>query len=222
MTDQNIHKAKSTQDDDKDDNTRSRNRADKKEDIEIVDPFFCIKIKEGNPDAYSSFYDEYSPVILKNISNLIRSLGHRITGGAIDPQDVLHDAFLRLLDRREKLTFNNPITLRNWLIVTARHLVFDKLRKDKNICLAFDEFWETLMGSDTCNSRSIPEQMDFMQFFRGLDDMDQKLVFLRFYEGNSSKEIADIVEKSPEFVRTRIHRNRLKYRNFLTETKDTA
>lgn len=49
--------------------------------------------------------------------------------GAVDPEGVANEVFLKLFRRRDDLAFPNEVALRSYLFRTARNLVIDEARR---------------------------------------------------------------------------------------------
>ncbi len=115
-----------------------------------------------------------------------------------DTEDMVQDTFLRLMKSGPE--FQSEKHEKAWLIVTAANLCKDSLRKAWRKNESIDDLPE-MAGEDSLHNSVLDAILTLPR--------DQKLaVFLYYYEGYSTAEIAKILGCRQGTVRSRLHRAR--------------
>jgi len=118
---------------------------------------------------------------------------------AADTEDAVQDVFIRMMTHVGEFETQNHE--RAWLIVVAANLCKDKLkhwsRRNRNIA---DYEW-IAADSGLEIDETIREVIN-------LPDKYKCVVFMYYYEGYNSREIAKILSKPPSTVRNRLHEAR--------------
>ena len=154
----------------------------------------------------SKLFDEYSDAIFRYVC--FRMSDREIA------KDITQDTFVRYwqcLAREDDI--QNPKAL---LYKIAGNLVIDYFRKKKETvsldALAEDGFEPGQNPFPNVNDKMELDQTIAM--FEKLDDPYKKVLILRFVEGFDPKEIAEILEETPNSISVRIHRGLQKLRTF--------
>ncbi len=122
-----------------------------------------------------------------------------------DTEDAVQETFIRLIDKNPK--FESEEHEKAWLIRTATNVCKDELkhwrRKNENI----DDYPE-LQTEDAIKTD------DVFQAVMELPDKYKTVIYLYYYEGYDSAEIAGVLKKPKSTVRNHLHeaRNLLKER----------
>ena len=122
-----------------------------------------------------------------------------------DTEDAVQETFLRLLRSRE--LFSSEEHLKAWLIVTARHVCLDELRRfrRKEVCL--DE-----ARDEPCQ---IPEIDETLAAVRSLPEKYRLPIYLYYYEGCSTARIAELLDRRESTVRSDLRRGRQRLKPML-------
>lgn len=147
--------------------------------------------KQGDWDAYSRLYNSYF--------GLLNNYGYRFTKEKELIEDAVHDLFVRLWTSRDKLS--DPESVKNYLFKSMRNILLRKMKSEEKFTdidgqeypLAFSISY----GSETLKrieDRELREKIRF--FIETLPPRQQEIIFLRFYEGLSYEEIADVMSIS--------------------------
>jgi RNA polymerase sigma-70 factor (ECF subfamily) len=120
-------------------------------------------------------------------------------------QDITQEVFMRYWQtlRKGEVLQNE----RAFLYTIARRLVIDWYRKKKDSSL--DVLTEAGIDFVGDNSKSITDQAEVKEVLaviQQLEEGDREVLLLRFVEGFSPKEIAEVLEESANVVSVRIHR----------------
>ncbi len=117
----------------------------------------------------------------------------------MDAEDAVQETFLKYFHSEKK--FESPEHLKAWLIVTASNHCKDLLkqwwRKRKNL----DDYEETV-GGETVETDGI------MELVMGLPEKYKTAVYLYYYEGYDSREIARLLHKPDSTIRTYLQKAR--------------
>ncbi len=116
-----------------------------------------------------------------------------------DTEDAVQETFIRLINKDPK--FESEEHEKAWLIRTAANVCKDELkhrrRKNENI----DDHLE-LKTEDTIKTD------DVFQAVMGLPDKYKTVIYLYYYEGYDSAEIAGILKKPKSTIRNYLHEAR--------------
>lgn len=159
-----------------------------------------LKVKSQDPEAYGKFYDLYAPRIYRFIFFKVSS--------STDAQDLTSEVFLKLWQYiKEDKEIKN---LNSFTYMVARNLVIDFYRSKSRL----DQPVETEeLAKISDDSRDLLKQKiadsqleDVLQGLEHLKDEYKEVIVLRFLDELSTKEIADILNKSNGAVRVLLHR----------------
>ncbi|AXE21529.1 hypothetical protein DR864_13535 [Runella rosea] len=126
-------------------------------------------------------------------------------------RDCIQDLFLELWERREHLT-ETPF-VRIYLIKSLRNNLFRKLRQERWM-LESEDLDEDLPFSDHTSAESTLIESELFQENAGkikvvlakLPKRQQEIIFLKFYEGLSNDQIAEILTMNRQSVANLLHR----------------
>jgi RNA polymerase sigma-70 factor (ECF subfamily) len=120
-------------------------------------------------------------------------------------KELMQEAFLRLWNELNKGA--DILNMRAFLYRIANNLVIDDVRKKKESSL--DALQE--MGWDVGEDKT-HEMQDRVQFHDVLDTLkhlksaDRELIVMRYIEGLTPSDIAEVLQESPNTVSVRLHR----------------
>ncbi|WP_316831555.1 RNA polymerase sigma factor [Pedobacter aquatilis] len=146
-------------------------------------------IKNGNWDAYSQLYNAHFKIL--------NNYGYKFTHDSSLIEDAVHDLFVNLWDKRTQL--GNPVSVKNYLYKSLRNLLFRKMDKqqrfvnidsDESYPFNFEVSFDNVLIKDE-SERAV--QAKIKEAIQSLPARQQEIVYLRFYEGLSYEEIADIM-----------------------------
>lgn len=145
--------------------------------------------KKGDWNAYRQLYD----VHFKALNNY----GYKFTRDISLIEDAVHDLFVNLWARRELL--GNPVSVKNYLYKSLRNLLFRKMETqqrfvkieaDEDYAFNFEVSFDTVFMEDE-SKRGL--QRKLKEAIQTLSARQQEIIYLRFYEGLSYEEAADIM-----------------------------
>jgi RNA polymerase sigma-70 factor (ECF subfamily) len=117
-----------------------------------------------------------------------------------DTEDAVQDAFVKLITSEK--AFESEEHEKAWLIRTAANLCKDKLRSASRKSDSLDDYEYTLSVPET-------EIDDTLRLVRELPDRYKAVIYLYYYEGYTSVEIAEILRKPRSTIR-----------NYLSEARE--
>ncbi|GAA0534204.1 RNA polymerase sigma factor [Chitinophaga japonensis] len=144
--------------------------------------------KQGDWNAYTSLYEEfYTP---------LNNYGAKFTTDADLVQDAIHDLFVQLWTSRSRL--GTPASVKHYLYKSLRTMLFRKMQAQSKV-VGLDGVVSS--GSFHVSfAQELPLKVEEQELRRQvaalvgrLSDRQQEIIFLRFYEGISYDEIADIM-----------------------------
>jgi RNA polymerase sigma-70 factor (ECF subfamily) len=143
----------------------------------------------------------------------------RMTGSAIDGEDVVQDALVKALEAMPQL---NLITqIEGWLFRIAHNAALDFLRSrgrrdaafsDEDVDMAIDPV-------DVVDDRQVAAAS--LRTFMRLPVAQRSSVILKDVLGYSLEEIGDVIEASLPAVKAALHRGRARLRELAREPEDT-
>jgi RNA polymerase sigma-70 factor (ECF subfamily) len=163
--------------------------------------------------------------LIRTYERVALSVAFGVLGEASAAGDATQEAFIRAWERLADL--REPQRFGTWLCGIVRNLSLDMLRRRKPA-----EPWSANSpAADGRWTHNPLEELDQRERFSkvasaiaSLDEVSRPVVVLRYYEGLSSREIADLLEMSPAAVDMRLSRARKQLRSLLEEfavrTKD--
>lgn len=125
-----------------------------------------------------------------------------------DTEDAVQEVFVKLL--RYKGTFESEEHIKAWLIVTASNYCKDFLkhwwRKRKNI----DDYAEII-------GKEIIQVDEMMELIMNLPDKYKTVIYLYYYEGYNSRQIAKMLHKPEGTIRSYLSSARRMLKEELSE-----
>lgn len=144
--------------------------------------------KSGDWDAYTSLYHAYF--------RLLNNYGYKFTRDVNLIEDAIHDLFVNLWANRENL--GNPVSVKNYLYKSVRNLLFRKIRNQLRFSdlTESDEHVPFEVSFDhqmILNEDQLRIQDTLKSVLSQLPPRQREIIYLRFYDGLSYEEIADIM-----------------------------
>lgn len=149
--------------------------------------------------SFQQVYQERLPTVYRIAFTYLKN--------SSDSEDAAHETFLRLMKRTEP--FRDEEHEKAWLIVTVTNVCKDMLRR---------KYRDEANIEDCFGLSSAPyETNGLLEAIMELPDKYKTAVYLYYYEGYSTKEMAKLLDQSPETIKTWLKRARKKLREQLGE-----
>ena len=142
--------------------------------------------------------------IVKRDSNKLFRAAVAITGSKAEAEDVVQEVFVKLIEKQPKFESEEHETA--WLIRVTVNLCKNRIRSI---------WWrKTEPLLETYKTQS-SEETNIMQIILSLPIKYRTVIYLFYYEGYSTKEIADITNQQESAIRQQLTRARRKLKDFL-------
>ena len=125
---------------------------------------------------------------------------------APDAEDATQTVFQRALERKEP--FRDSGHEKAWLIVTARNQCKNQLK----------HWWRTRRADETALDALTwerPKDGRLWELIRALPEKERMALYLRYYQGYSTQEVAVLLKSKPATVRSWLHRGREKLKTMM-------
>ncbi len=160
---------------------------------------------EVTKDYISDLLDKYGDMVLR--------IAYTYLKNRADAEDIVQDVFLRIIDK--KPSFNDENHEKSWLIRATINMCKNKVNMfwNKNKC-SIDDVQEFAVSDKYNTDTSV------FQAVMALGEKYRVVVYMYYYEGYSTPEIANVIEKSETTIRSLLHRARNKLKDMLKEDYD--
>ena len=120
-----------------------------------------------------------------------------------EAEDVCHDVFIKMIEHKISIS---PGKERAWLLTVTANECKDRLR-----------FWRRHKNEELsdCTPAKDTQSLDILEIVMSLPVKERTAIYLYYYEGYSTKEIARILKLSESGVRSRMERARKHLKNKL-------
>ena len=137
--------------------------------------------------------------------NRMHYTANMILKDELNAEDMVHDTFLTLTDYLDRINEEDPVGTWNYIVTISKNKCYNFIKKNKKLSLVESEqVFE--QSSEICNlleSQLIKEEAGaFLNtLIRGLKYPYKEVIYLQYYDGLNSREIAEILGISPANVR---------------------
>jgi len=170
------------------------------------------RARERDPAALATIYDTYAPKIYAYIYRHIRD-PHRA-------EDLTSTVFLKMLESLDKNNFARD-RLQSWLYRVAHNVIVDDVRyQQRRPTQALYDTLET--GSEDDPAVIVDKQLKERVVWDAIQQLteDQKnVIILRFGEGLTAPQVAQILDKTEEAVRALQRRGLSNLRKILSQAQ---
>ncbi len=143
------------------------------------------RCREGDRDAWHELYDRYGGRLL--------ALCMRYAGSRAAAEDLMHDAFLKIVDSIERFAYRGEGSLRAWIERVTVNLAIERLRRDRRQPLFApldDETMRTADDEPTAEEVDRIPQQELLRLVAELPEGYRTIFNLYCMEGRSHREIA--------------------------------
>lgn len=142
--------------------------------------------------------------------------GLSLTSSRQDAEDLVHDAWIRLLNRYER-TPELPL-----LFKTMRNMYIDQLRKDKLVALHREAEFVEYSTADSSIEREYISAEEMQAGLARLRDSENEVLYLSIVEGYTAREIATFTGSSRGSVLSLIYRSKKKLKEWLMDEDNSV
>jgi len=141
---------------------------------------------------------------VKQYENKLYRTALAVVGNNADAEDIIQEVFVKLFQKRPKFESSDHETA--WLIRVTVNLCKNYLRS---------HWWKKVIPLLDTHPAQEAQQHDTMQAVLALPSKYRVVIHLYYYEGYSTKEIAEITEQKESTVRQILTRARRKLKKYL-------
>jgi RNA polymerase sigma-70 factor (ECF subfamily) len=155
--------------------------------------------------------------LVRDYSSLLYRVALSVLRNPAEAEDVVQDAFLRVLQRRHSLAA--VIDIRPWLVRIAWNLALDRVRRARPSQLD-DLFAAGLVSADLPADQALVEAGQIKQVLRAMERLpknERQALLLSAMDELSTAEIGDILGRSESSVRSLLFRARAHLRQRLED-----
>lgn len=137
------------------------------------------KAQKGDDKAFLKLFQKYEEDIFRMAYVYVKN-----ESDALDVvQEVAYHSFKKIN------TLKNPAYFKTWLIKITINCSLDLVKKNKKVVQLNSEY-EEFIGSE---DEDVPLSITLQELLDQLNEDEKSVVILKFYEGYSFKEIADLL-----------------------------
>jgi len=154
-------------------------------------------IARGDTEALAALYDRHAPLML--------GLARRIVIGKPEAEDIVHDVFVEAWRRAADYDENRG-SVKAWLLLRTRSRAID-FRKSASVARTVptgDDDWLTALVDPRVADSEAPDRARLRQLLSSLSDDQREVLFLGYFEGLSSSEIAHRIGAPIGTVKSRV------------------
>ncbi|MGN7402366.1 RNA polymerase sigma factor [Cytobacillus praedii] len=144
--------------------------------------------------------------IVQTYSDTLIRIAVQQTKNMSEAEDIVQEVFMTLM--RQKKLFDNETHLKAWLIKVTFNKCKDYFKSSR--------VKKTVPITEEMTFIAKEEQMVLPEIFE-LNQNERVIVYLHYYEGYTTAEIADLLEMKVNTVGSKLRRIRMKLKNILEE-----
>lgn len=175
----------------------------------IDDLNFVKELKNKNQDALLYVLDTYG--------NLIYRIAYTNTNSKTLSDECVNDVLLKVWNCID--SFNYPDNkFKNWIASIAKHTSIDLIRKEKHHLNTINDN-NTLTSTDNIESEQITKEdlESAKKYIMNFKEIDRNIFIQRFFLNKNIKEISELYNMTPNAVKLRILRSRIKLSKLMKE-----
>ncbi len=161
-----------------------------------------LKFKGGDMDAFHRIYVAYF--------DKLHAYGSKLTSEQSLLEDSIQELFLQLYTRRNHLS--KDVNLEYYLLKSLKLTIYQRLRRKERMVpsgLANEDRENNLFEFRLENEEQQTgeeEDNELLQALGSLDSKQRELLYLKFYNSLSYKEIGDILGINPDSAKKQVYR----------------
>jgi len=159
--------------------------------------------------------------LVKKYVKPIYSFVFKNVGGQTEAEDITQEVFLKMWKNLKK--FDQKKDFKPWIFQIAKNSSIDFLRKKKTVPFSMFEnekgqniLLEKIWSAPLNLIEDISDKRVVAAAMQGLNDKEQKVIYLRYDQGFSFKEIAGIFKEPINTVKSRCRRALSNMRNLIS------
>lgn len=138
-------------------------------------------------------------------------------GKSGDAEDIVLEAFFRVIPHLDKINLENGHKARNYLVTIVERLSIDFLRR-KKVFFVRDEFLFNFFSEDD-DQADHEEGLLVKEAMKKLKLEDEQILRLKYLQDMTNQEIADLLSIKEDAVRKRLERARKRLKKIMEDKK---
>jgi RNA polymerase sigma-70 factor (ECF subfamily) len=179
------------------------------------DTILLMKIQKGEKAAFDIMVVKYLPLVYRYL--------HRLVGNKENAEELSQESFIRAWKNIH--LFDVQKTFKPWLLRIARNCAFDYFRKKKTLPFSSLSETEQFQLENTPTKNASPKELAeknenavlVSTLLSLLSDSEKEVLTLHYLDELTVPEIAVILKKPEETIRTRLRRAREAFREAKTK-----
>lgn len=173
------------------------------EEITLEQEIELVEKAKKDLKAFGDLYDLYFPKLYGFIVYMV--------GNQTEAEDIVSNAFEKAMLNIEKYEYRG-VRFGAWLFRIAKNLVYDRGKVKSTVSIESSFF--QIEGSEVTEKEAIQgiEVEDLREFIQGLKPAQREVVVLRYIEGYTIREVAQITGRSEDSIKSACKRGVLELR----------
>ena len=150
----------------------------------------------------------------------LTAYGSKILGSKEKAEDALQECFLAIIERKANYADLSDDAFRKVAVTMMKYKCIDRLRREKKWAnRAPDAYDDVLDGFDDLSVTCLKKEREKMarDALKKVDPLGQQILYLKYFEEKSYKEIAEALAISTNLVQVKLYRIKQKLRKMLGE-----
>jgi len=131
--------------------------------------------------------------------NMIYQVSYSYMKNTADTEDIVEDVFVNLL--KAKIVFKSAEHEKAWLLRTAINLCKNALKNSRRKNANIDDY-------ENLPSKNLFKESETFRIVMDLPDKYKEVIYLHYYEGYTSAEMAKILKKNQSTIRNHLQEAR--------------
>jgi len=169
-----------------------------------------LVLDENERDLLSDLYDKHRHMMAGVAMNILKN--HHLT------EDAVQQAFVRIIEYLDKLEDVDSQRTKAYLVIVTKNIAIDICKKNRNTDISYDEFDIEIADSKNMED-DLLDQMghdDVIGKIRALPANYREIMYMKYCENLSIKEIAALLSMNVSLVKKRLERGREKLADSLS------
>lgn len=169
--------------------------------------------EEKDKTKFEQIYEKYHRLMLWRASRLLKDQR--------DAEDVVHNAFLKIIRVLDRIDLNNEYKTKSFVIVILEHAALDLIRRKKReYGISLDELEEWKIPADPeaeARFEQCTEENRVAEVIKNMPGQYREIFLLKYSQEFENREIARLLGISEALVRKRISRGKAFLEKILKE-----
>lgn len=179
--------------------------------------YMSILDNDEQRNLFEERYDKYYPDCLR--------FANKILSNSNLAEDAVHEAFLGIIDKRDKYLALPINDFRNLILTMTRYKAIDILRKETKV--KTDPINDELFVSISDDEQEVEELVlkrisieEMGKYIEQIDETSKQILYMRYLHNMSYKEIGENLNMAIKTVEVRIARAKKKVRDLIRKEGD--